>query len=91
MAPGPVIEDFKVVEGIGPVPGFIDTFSDSLFSSELKKDLASALSRQLPGWLMLGARLLARQNRASRRCSTGCPGRHSKIQVIIWVLLICRF
>lgn len=33
MTPGPVVEDFNVIEDIGPgqIPGFIDTFSDPFF------------------------------------------------------------
>jgi hypothetical protein len=33
VAPGPVIEDFNVIEDIGPgqIPGFIDAFSDPFF------------------------------------------------------------
>ncbi|BDD49209.1 hypothetical protein PDTA9734_06960 [Phytobacter diazotrophicus] len=57
MTPGPVVEDFNVIEDIGPgqIPGFIDTFSDPFFFSELKNDSATALSQQLPRRLMLGA------------------------------------
>jgi hypothetical protein len=61
VAPGPVIEDFNVIEDPpGPDPGFIYAFSDPFFFSELKNDSATALSQQLPRRLMLGARLLAR-------------------------------
>jgi hypothetical protein len=33
VAPGPVIEDFNVIEYIGPgqIPGFIDAFTDPFF------------------------------------------------------------
>jgi hypothetical protein len=33
VTPGPAIEDFNVIEDIGPgqIPGFIDAFSDPFF------------------------------------------------------------
>ncbi len=41
VAPGPVIEDFNVIEDIGPgqIPGFIDTFSDSFFFQRTEERL----------------------------------------------------
>lgn len=65
VAPDPVVEDFNVIEDIGPgqIPGFVDPFSDVFFFSELKNDSATAFFQQLPRRLILGVRLLARQKR----------------------------
>lgn len=39
MAPGPVVEDFNVIEDIssGQIPGFIDTFSDPFFFQQTEE------------------------------------------------------
>lgn len=73
VAPGPVIEDFNVIEDIGPgeSPGSVYSFLDAFFFSELKNDSATTLSQQLPRRLRLDARLLADRTVASRRCRTG--------------------
>ncbi len=46
VAPGPVVEDFNVIEDIGPGQraGFVDPFSVTLFFSELKNDSATTLT-----------------------------------------------
>jgi hypothetical protein len=71
VAPGPVVEHFNIIENIRPghVPGFNIRFLMRSFLSELKNDSATALSQQLPRRLMLGTRLLARQN----RCQSSLP------------------
>lgn len=71
MTPGPVVEHFNVIEDIRPgqIPGFVYSLPDAFFFSELKNDSATALSQQLPRRLILGARLLARQN----RCQSSLP------------------
>jgi hypothetical protein len=72
---GPGCEHFNVIEDIRPgqIP-VLDTFSDPFFFSELKNDSATALSWQLPRRLMLGARLLARQNRCQSSLPYWLPG-----------------
>ena len=71
MALVTVVEHFNIIENIRPGhgPGFIYPLPDALFLSELKNDSATALSQQFPRRLMLGARLLARQN----RCQSSLP------------------
>lgn len=58
---GPAVEHFDIMKDITPgnAPGFIYPLSDALFFSSLKKDSATAISRQLPIRLMLGDRFLA--------------------------------
>lgn len=72
MTPGPVVEDFNVIEDIGPgqIPGFIDTFSDPFFFQRTEERFGHRIdAQQLPRRLMLGARLLARQ----KRCQSSLP------------------
>lgn len=58
-----VVKHFDVIEYISPgqVSGFVDPFTDEFFFQAAEKDSATALSQQLPRWLMLGFRLLAAQ------------------------------
>ena len=67
VAAGPVIEDFNVIEDIGPgqIPGFIDAFSDPFVFQRTEE----RVFQQLPRRLILGARLLARQ----KRCQSSLP------------------
>ncbi|ESN04440.1 hypothetical protein L378_01709 [Klebsiella pneumoniae MGH 32] len=60
----PVVEHFNVIEDICPGQTWVlyIRFLMRFFFSELKNDSATALSQQLPRRLILGARLLARQN-----------------------------
>lgn len=64
MATGPVVEHFNVIEVFynrARSRVLYILFLMRSFFSELKNDSATALSWQLPRRLMLGARLLARQ------------------------------
>ncbi len=71
MTPSPVVEHLNVIEDICPsqIPSFVYSLPDAFFFSELKNDSATALFQQLPRRLILGARLLARQN----RCQSSLP------------------
>nr|VXZ88221.1 Uncharacterised protein [Klebsiella pneumoniae] len=93
MAPGQVVEHFNVIEDIRPgqIPWYYMRFLIRSFFSELKNDSVTALSQQLPRLLMLGVRLLTGRSAASRHCRTGCPGRPSKSQAVIGILLIRLF
>lgn len=78
VAPGPVVEDFNVIEDIGPghVPGFIDTFSDPFFFQRTEERFCHriipaghACSRPAPGYW-------PGRSAASRHCRIGCPDRY---------------
>lgn len=93
MASGPVVERFNIIEDIrlGQIPAFVYSLPDAFFFQRTEERFGHRIIPAVATPTHTGGLVLPGRSAASRHCRTGYPGRPSKSQAVIGMLLTCLF